>query len=155
MFPGRPVDGETRYHTAANVATLTFDSAADAFVTTGERFPDALAASSHAGALGSPLLLTEAPEALGARSATWLADRCPEIDAVRAVGGVAAVSPATLDAAVDAAEACVEVAWTTCTPTASTVEHPAHWATNTEAIDQLPPCALFDADPEQRIAFHD
>jgi len=50
--------GDDRYGTAAAIAEL-YDEPADAvFVTTGDAFPDALAASARAGSVGAPVLIT-------------------------------------------------------------------------------------------------
>ncbi len=61
--PGRTVHriaGPDRFTTAAMVSTATFaPKPADLFVATGRDFPDALAGSAAAGALGVPLLLVD------------------------------------------------------------------------------------------------
>ncbi len=50
--------GADRYQTAVDVSVKNFPSADTVLLATGERFPDALAASGLAGALDAPLLLT-------------------------------------------------------------------------------------------------
>lgn len=60
-YSGVPADrygGPDRYSTAAEIALRSFDSADTAILATGERFPDALAASSLAGAMKAPMLLS-------------------------------------------------------------------------------------------------
>ena len=39
--------------------------------------------------------------------------------------------------------------WASCATDDYTVEYPGHWFTNDEPIDDLPPCALFDPDPDE------
>lgn len=74
----------------------------------GDDFPDALAASVHGAATGSPILLTHTPHHLSRTTAQWLARTCPDIDAIRALGGPRAVSPGALDAATDVAAHCLD-----------------------------------------------
>ena len=50
--------GKDRYETMAQVVSIGFDSSDKAVIVTGENFPDALAASSLAGALKCPVILT-------------------------------------------------------------------------------------------------
>ncbi|MDZ4179722.1 MAG: PQQ-dependent sugar dehydrogenase, partial [Coriobacteriia bacterium] len=58
------IAGANRYQTAAAIARAAFPSGSStAVVATGEQFPDALAASGLAGALGAPVLLTTANSA--------------------------------------------------------------------------------------------
>ena len=88
VTPAR-VEGETRYGTAANIASLTFEGADVAHLVTGETFPDALAASFAAGASDGPILLTTADEV---PQPTW--DALDELDVttVVLVGGTDAIS---------------------------------------------------------------
>jgi putative cell wall-binding protein len=102
--------GQDRNVTAAEVAEnarlrLGFDASLT-LLARGDDFPDALAASIHAGRNASPILLTQDPDTLSAPTRDWLAARCPGVDVIRALGGTAAISKATLEAAVDAAESC-------------------------------------------------
>lgn len=53
------VSGTDRYGTAANLSLFT-RTGGDVYVTTGENYPDALAASARAGAVGAPVLLVKA-----------------------------------------------------------------------------------------------
>ena len=39
--------------------------------------------------------------------------------------------------------------WASCATDDYTVEYPGHWFTNDEPLDDLPPCALFDPDPDE------
>lgn len=102
--------GRTRQETAVAVAEnarrrLGF-TAELTVLARGDDFPDALTASSHAAAQHAPILLTATPDALGDAARRWLSERCPDVRAVRAVGGTRAVSAAVLAAAVDAAQTC-------------------------------------------------
>lgn len=73
----------------------------------GDDFPDALTASVYGAHAGAPITLSATPHTLGGATAGWLAARCPGVDVVRALGGTGAVSGATLDAAVAAAQRCL------------------------------------------------
>ncbi|MCX8007003.1 MAG: cell wall-binding repeat-containing protein [Coriobacteriia bacterium] len=90
--------GADRYATAAAIARRTYPSGCTtAVVVTGEAFPDALAASSLAGAVGAPVLLTmqdSVPPAL----ASVLATSALGVRDVIIVGGTGAVSGAVEDA---------------------------------------------------------
>lgn len=72
----------------------------------GDVFADALAAGPYAGRAGAPILLTEGPDVLGQNTAAWLEAECPQISTIRAIGGQAAVSTPTLQAAEQRAESC-------------------------------------------------
>lgn len=98
------IAGEHRYETAAAIARTaqaSNDNAGNwpggqraAFLTTGENFPDALAAgapAAHADQAPIPILLT-APDAVPAATQAAIDDL--EIDLVVIVGGPSAVSPA-------------------------------------------------------------
>lgn len=80
--------GATRYQTAIDVSVKNFESADTVLLATGERFPDALAASGLAGALDAPLLLTHS----GALPAE-VADEIARLGAERVVlvGGPSAI----------------------------------------------------------------
>jgi hypothetical protein len=100
--------GQDRNETAVVVADharlrLGFDASLT-LLARGDDFPDALAASIHGGRNASPVLLTQDPGTLSAATRGWLTERCPGIDVIRALGGTAAISSATLDEAVRAAE---------------------------------------------------
>jgi putative cell wall-binding protein len=88
------IGGANRYDTARLAALATFPSgSATAVLATGENFPDALSASTLAGALGAPILLTPtaglAPETVSALATL-------HVHTVQIVGGPAAVSPAVI-----------------------------------------------------------
>jgi putative cell wall-binding protein len=88
------IGGANRYDTARLAALATFPGgAATAVLATGQNFPDALAASTLAGALGAPILLTPtanvAPETVAALATL-------HVHTVQIVGGPAAVSPAVI-----------------------------------------------------------
>lgn len=104
--------GLTRMATAAVVADNAVERLGFApsltLLARGDTFPDALAASIHAALNRSPVLLTADPNLLGLETEEWLRARCPDVDVIRALGGPAAVSPATLDQAVAAAEECLD-----------------------------------------------
>lgn len=104
--------GQTRTETATVVADnarqrLGFDVTLT-LLARGDDFPDALAASIHAGRNASPILLTRTPHTLSEATGGWLAARCPAIDVLRALGGPNAITAATLDEAVTAAEQCTD-----------------------------------------------
>ena len=87
--------GADRYQTAIDVSAKSFASADTVLLATGERFPDALAASGLAGVLDAPLLLTEhdaLPDAV--------ADEIARLGAtsVVVIGGPDAVSDDVVDA---------------------------------------------------------
>lgn len=99
----RRLAGANRRATAAAVADFAVDElafTADVGLVSGADFPDALAASAHAGRYGEVLLLTAGPGALGTETEAWLRARGPAVNLVEAFGGTSAVSDATL------AEAC-------------------------------------------------
>lgn len=108
--------GPNRMATAAAVARrarqLT-ESGADsgfgydgsrALVARGDDFSDALAAGPLGGLRHAPVLLTPEPDRLGQATAAWLADDCPILEEVRAVGGPAALSDEVLADAADCHE---------------------------------------------------
>ena len=89
------VDGPTRFHTAAAIATRTGSVDDHAYLATAVNFADALAASAPAAALGRPILLTHpdqlAEQALGALVELGITD-------VTIVGGPAAVDDTVVEA---------------------------------------------------------
>jgi putative cell wall-binding protein len=150
--------GASRTETAVVVAQNAIErfddlSAAAVLLARGDDYPDALAASIHGAVIGAPILLTANPTVLSPATEGWLFDTCPAIEVVRAVGGTAAVTDQALNEAVLAAGQCLDDApdWATCTNAEDgyTVDHPADWATNDERMNTVPPCSLFDPDPEQ------
>lgn len=88
VAPAR-VDGQTRFHTAANVATLTFDQADVAHIAFAGDFPDALAASFAAGSVQGPILLAET-DSVPAPTLAALEDL--SVQQVVLVGGTAVLS---------------------------------------------------------------
>lgn len=104
------IDGQTRTDTARNVAAfaqefLGFDATSH-LLARGEAFPDALAAGPLGGVRQDPILLTEDPNTLSSPTSTFLAEQCPDVEVVRAVGGTSAVSAEVLSEAEQAAESC-------------------------------------------------
>lgn len=84
------LSGPGRYDTADRVARRFFTGEVHwAAVANGESFPDALAGSRHAAALGAPLLLTPASRLLEPQRA-WILDRQPRASVL--YGGTAVVS---------------------------------------------------------------
>ena len=83
------IGGPDRYHTSARTSSSVFSTAPVAVVASGESFPDALSASSLAGTLGAPLLLTGA-QGLPGTVRSELARL--KVSQVVIVGGTAAVS---------------------------------------------------------------
>ena len=102
--------GENRRATANVVADnaierLGFDPAL-LVLARGDTYPDALTGSVHAGSNAAPILLTQDPDRIGAETRQWIEGACPEVDAIRALGGTAAISSGVLASAVNAAEHC-------------------------------------------------
>ena len=91
--------GKDRYETMAQVVSVGFDSSEKAVIVTGENFPDALAASSLAGALKCPVVLT-ASNKLSEDAATEL-EKLGVKDAY-IVGGESSVSAEVEEALADA-----------------------------------------------------
>lgn len=80
------LEGQTRFHTAAELARATFDSASVAHIVFAGYFPDALAASYGAGAVDGPILPVPSTE-VGADSPTMNALTDLGVQEVRLVGG--------------------------------------------------------------------
>lgn len=89
IAPVRRIAGADRYVTAAAVAAELAPGSAVAYVASGADYPDALAASAHAGAQGAPVLLTR-PDGLPAATGAALEDLAPTQIVV--LGGPEAVS---------------------------------------------------------------
>ena len=102
--------GATRTQTAAAIADFAVDilpaTPEVVHIARSDGFPDALSAGPLAASMGGPLLLNQDTDQLGAAAAQWLAEHCPEVRVVRAVGGSLAVTPAVLTEAVRAAQSC-------------------------------------------------
>lgn len=102
--------GQNRSETATLVAdhaalALGFDASV-VNLARGDFFADALAAGPMAGRNQSPILLAATPDVLGEVNRAWLGGKCAEVTAIRALGGPAAISVETLEAAEQAAENC-------------------------------------------------
>lgn len=104
------VAGATRTETATAVADFSFDHLGYdpevVILARGDAFPDALAAGPHAATRTAPVLLTASPDELSRATESWLARVCPHTSVIQAIGGRAAVSTATLEAAEGASESC-------------------------------------------------
>ncbi|MEI5583213.1 MULTISPECIES: cell wall-binding repeat-containing protein [unclassified Agromyces] len=83
--------GTDRYQTGELVVDDAFGAATEAFVATGADFPDALAASAAAGAIGAPVFLVEGL-AQSARQTTVAAMKALGVKTVRIAGSAGAVS---------------------------------------------------------------
>ena len=85
----RRLSGDTRYDTMAAISEEGFDRASTVVIASGDNFPDALAASSLAGPLDSPILLTS-----GSSLSPPTESEVRRLGATRAIilGGEAAVS---------------------------------------------------------------
>lgn len=101
--PARPVSGMyrtaggTRYATmAALLPKAPWKAGRTVVLASGSNYPDALAAASLAGAYDAPIVLTE-PNSLSVDAADMIEQLSPKI--IYVVGGEAAVSKATVDAA--------------------------------------------------------
>jgi putative cell wall-binding protein len=103
--------GATRTDTATVVAQNAYERF-DAFdpslilLARGDDYPDALAAIIHGAVTGSAILLTANPTVLSPSTEGYLFDLCPQVDAIRALGGTGAVSEQALSEAVSAADQC-------------------------------------------------
>lgn len=88
------IDGPNRYQTALAVSRKMFSQATTVVISTGESFSDALAASSLAGALNAPVILT-----LPSRLSTGTVEEIKRLDAkhVFVIGGKGAVHDTVLD----------------------------------------------------------
>lgn len=116
----RRVSGGDRTGTAVEVARLAVNELGFDLtrvnIATGATFPDALTGGPNAGRVffASPVLLTQhgadadvsGAEALGPEVTKFLEDNCGFIAAIRVFGGPSAVSQATADAAIAAANSC-------------------------------------------------
>ena len=104
------IAGDTRTDTATEMADFAIEflgfDASNPALARGDTFPDALAIGPFQAAQESPILLTEDPNTLTDYTATWLAEACPEVEVVRAVGGELALTTSTLERAEDAAQSC-------------------------------------------------
>lgn len=102
--------GADRTATAVEIADFARQylgfSATLSILARGDDFPDALTVGPHAGAENAPVLLSATPTVVGDPTLNWLSERCSAVEAIRAVGGEAAVTTAALDRAVTAAEDC-------------------------------------------------
>lgn len=86
----RPFDGGDRYETASKIAVGSgFSNVADVVVATGEQFPDALAGSPLASALGSPVLLTASTSVPNTTGAALVSLKAT---GVTLLGGTSAIS---------------------------------------------------------------
>lgn len=101
----RRLAGQTAQGTATTIAG-EFSSLLQGPTTVlarGDVFADALSAGPHAAAIGGPILLTVDPTTLGDATRQYLSNPPNAIDAVRAIGGRAAITSATLQDAVELA----------------------------------------------------
>lgn len=101
--PARPVPGMyrtaggTRYATmAALLPNAPWKAGRTVVLASGSNYPDALAAASLAGAYDAPIVLTE-PNSLSVDAADMIEQLSPKV--IYVIGGEAAVSKATVDAA--------------------------------------------------------
>lgn len=97
------IAGQTAQGTAAAIANefSPLLGGPTAVLARGDVFADALAAGPHAGSIGGPILLTVDPTTLGEATRQWFATAPESFDAVRAIGGTAAISVGALDAATE------------------------------------------------------
>ena len=104
------VAGTNRNSTATRLADFSREhlgfTSTRPLLARGDHFPDALAAGPLGGVQQVPIVLTATPHQLSEPTADWLAAQCSNVDAVRAIGGRAAVSADVLEAAERAAEDC-------------------------------------------------
>lgn len=104
------IGGPTRMDTAwllADTAVHDFGFTHElVLLARGDDYPDALTASVHGATVGAPIVLTATAIDLSEQTRDWLTRTCPDVRALRALGGTEAVSADVLDEAVAAAEAC-------------------------------------------------
>lgn len=93
------LDGPDRFHTAANIATATFEQADVAHVVTGAGFSDALAGSFAAGSVDGPVLLSTRD---AVPTPTWEALDELEVERVVLIGGTGVIGEAVADELADA-----------------------------------------------------
>ena len=91
IAPVKRLGGASRYETGAAVVKAVFPTAAHAFIATGRTFPDALAASGAAGAIGSPVILVDGMLSSLPSTTAALLSRLG-VRSVTIVGGTGAVS---------------------------------------------------------------
>jgi cell wall-associated protease len=87
------------------VANLGYKNT-DVSLARGDDFPDALAGSQYSSYRLAPILLTETPDSLGARTDGWLRSHCNTLSQVWVFGGVAAISDRTGSQASSAVGSC-------------------------------------------------
>lgn len=102
--------GQNRQETSVAMAEFGVQEfgllAEHANIARGDKFPDALAGGSHAGALEmSPIILT-AGDTLGAPATGWLDDHCDTLQTLHVFGGTDAVPPTVSAEALQAARSC-------------------------------------------------
>ena len=104
-YPVERIAGESRYDTSVLLAAEALDRTPEdeqqVVFATGSDFPDALAAGSLAGALGSPLVLVPSDD-LHPSVSDWLRDHTERWQGGVVVGGEAAASEQVLDQLHDA-----------------------------------------------------
>lgn len=104
------VAGTSRTDTAAALADYAIQyldvDASTIHLARGDTYPDGLTIAPLSGALHAPILLAATPTQLSDETRAWLAEQCGAIERIRAVGGRAAITAATLDDAVTTAEQC-------------------------------------------------
>lgn len=112
------LSGPDRFHTAANIATSTFDQADVAHLVTGMGFADALAGSFAAGSVDGPVLLSARDAVPGP---TWDALDALGVQTVVLTGGTDAISADVAEALGDAGYATERIGGATRFETASAV----------------------------------
>lgn len=104
--------GERRTHTATLFADALVDtwgySPETTMIARGDDFPDALAAGPRGGVTEAPILLTSSPGDLSAETRDWVADACPHVNVVQAIGGRQVITSEALSVAVDLAAQCLQ-----------------------------------------------
>ena len=99
--PAIPVAGTTRYHTAIDTARLAFPSgSARVILSTGENFPDALAAAPLAGALNVPILLVPKNLSSASRVSGLDATLAYARDELKATSAIVLGGPTAIDSQV-------------------------------------------------------
>lgn len=91
IAPATRLGADDRYSTGLKIVSTAFTAADTAFIATGRSFPDALAATGAAGAMGSPVILVDGALSAVSQSTIRELDRLG-VQNVQIAGGTGAVS---------------------------------------------------------------
>lgn len=100
------IAGPTRVETSLFTADFSGFPRTQALLARGDDFPDAVTVGQLSGTLQAPVILSATPTVLPDTATAWFTEECDTLEAVRAVGGEAAVATSILEQAEQAAESC-------------------------------------------------